>query len=184
MRNVILMLLLGAAAVASWLYGRPDPVVEARRAHGDDAPLGYYLRGARLLGTDQDGHVAYRILADRLEEQADQERLLLQGVQVEYHPANEVPWHITAGSGISPKDGSRLDLSGGVELRSEPTDGGMPWRITTESLSFEPSTSSAASDQPTQLRVGDWQLEGNALRVHLKDQRLQLESGVHGKFAH
>ena len=70
-----------------------------------------------------------------------------------------------------------------MELRSEPTDGGMPWRITTESLRFEPSTSSAASDQPTQLRVGDWQLEGNALRVHLKDQRLQLESGVHGKFA-
>jgi len=181
MRNVILMLLLGAAAVASWFYGRTEPVAAPRRARGDDAPLGYFLRGAQLTGTDANGQVAYRILAERLEEQS--ERLLLEGVQVDYRPANEVPWHITAGSGSTPKDGSQLDLGGGVELRSEPADGGMPWQITTESLRFEPRTSIAASDEPTQLRVGDWQLKGNALRAHLKEERLQLESGVHGKFA-
>ena len=52
-----------------------------------------------MLRTDENGHVAYRILANRLEEHANEERLLLEGVQIEYHPANEVPWIITAGNG-------------------------------------------------------------------------------------
>jgi LPS export ABC transporter protein LptC len=177
------MLLLGAAAVASWIYSRPEPVAAPRRASGDEAPLGYYLRGARLVGTDANGQVAYRILADRLEEQPDQERLLLEQVRIEYHPANEVPWQITAGTGSAPKDASELELGGGVELRSEPTDGSSPVQISTQSLRFTPGTSSIASDQTAKLRIGDWHLEGKGLRAHLKDERLQLESDVHGKFA-
>jgi len=177
------MLLLGAAAVASWIYVRPEPPAAPLLGSGDDGPLGYYLKGARLLGTDSEGRLAYRILADRLEEHADRERLLLKGVRIEYRPANELPWLITAGSGSSPKDGSQLDLTGGVELRSEPTDGSPPTQITTESLRFTPATASVASDQVAELRVGDWQLSGKGLRAHLKDERLELESDVHGKFA-
>jgi lipopolysaccharide export system protein LptC len=182
-RNVILMLLLGAAAVTSWIYGLPGPVEAPQRASGNDAPLGYYLRGARMLGTDETGHVAYRILADRLEEQTGQERLLLERVRIEYQPANEIPWVITAGSGSAPKNGSRLDLAGGVELRSEPADGSAPVHISTETLRFEPESSTAASDQHTELRVGDWHLSGKGLDAHLKDERLKLESDVHGKFS-
>jgi LPS export ABC transporter protein LptC len=177
------MVLLGAAAVASWFYSLPDPVAPARGSSGDDAPLGYYLRGAQLVGTDEEGHVAYRILADRLEELPGQERLLLEGVQIEYQPANEVRWLITAGGASAPKDASLLDLSGGVEMRSEPTDGSRPYRMKNESLRFVPDTSTVTSDALTEMHVGDWQLVGNGLRVNLKDQRLALESEIHGKFA-
>lgn len=183
LRNVIVMLLLGAAAVASWFYSLPDPVAPARRSSGDDAPLGYYMRGAQLLLTDEDGHVAYRILADRLEEQPGQERLLLERVQIEYQPANEVPWVITAGAGSAPKDASLLDLTGGVEIRSEPTDGSRPYHIKNESLRFESYNSSVTSDALTEMRVGDWQLVGKGLRANLKDERLALESEIHGNLA-
>ena len=77
MRNFLLIVLLGTAAVASWLWSRPTSLEQPRRREGGDAELGYYLRGARLLGTDESGRAAYRILADRLEEHPDQERLLL-----------------------------------------------------------------------------------------------------------
>jgi LPS export ABC transporter protein LptC len=183
LRNVLVMILLGAAAVASWIYSLPGPAARPERSSGGDAPLGYYVRGARLLRTDETGHVAYRILAQRLEERTDEERLLLEGVQIEYHPANEVPWIITAGNGSAPKDASRLDLGGGVELRSEPTDGSSPTHIVTDSLRFELKSSTAISDQRTELSVGDWHLSGKGLRAHLKDEWLRLESDVHGKFA-
>ncbi len=176
------MLLLGAAAAASWIYSLPGPVEPPQRSSGGDAPLGYYVRGARLLRTDESGHVAYRIRADRLEEHADEERLLLEGVQIEYRPPNEVPWTITAGNGSAPKDASQLDLGGGVELRSEPAEG-TPTRIATESLRFELESSTAVTDRRTELSIGDWHLSGTGLRAHLKDERLRLESDVHGKFA-
>jgi LPS export ABC transporter protein LptC len=177
------MLLLGAAAVASWFYGLPDATPPARRGSRDDAPLGYYMRGAQLLRTDEDGHVAYRILADRLEEQPGQERLLMERVQIEYQPANEAPWVITAGAGSAPKDASLLDLTGGVEVRSEPTDGSKSYHVKNDSLRFELDESSVTSDALTEIRVGDFQLVGKGLRATLKDERLTLESEIHGKFA-
>ncbi len=98
MRNTSLMLLLAIRGgreldLRRARPGRSPAALERRRR----APLGYYLRGARLLGTDEQGHVAYRILAERLEELPGEERLLLEGVSVEYQPANEVPWVISAG---------------------------------------------------------------------------------------
>jgi LPS export ABC transporter protein LptC len=177
------MLGLGAAAVASWIYSRPEPVSSPRRSGGDDTPLGYYLRGARIVGTDEEGREAYRISADRLEEETGDDRLLFENLEIEYHPSDEVAWTITAGAGSGPKDRSQFELGDRVEVHSDPTDGSAPVHIVTDSLTFDPDTSTAESDATTHLRVGDWQLSGNRLRANLKDGRLKLESEVHGKFS-
>jgi LPS export ABC transporter protein LptC len=136
-----------------------------------------------MLITDDQGHVVYRILADRLEERADPDRLQLDGVQIEYRPADAVPWVMKAATGIAPKDTSKFNLSGGVELRSVPADGSVATRLSTESLTLDPKSSSATSDQRTELHTGDWHLAGTGFRALLKDQRVALESDVHGKFA-
>ena len=184
MRNTLVAVLLAVVAVATWVYSWPPPAPERRsRGGADTAPLGYYLRGARMLGTDEQGRVAYRILADRLEELPDRELLQLSGVVVEYQPADEIPWRISAAQASAPKDGSQLDLEGNVELRSEPEDGSQPVFITTPALRFIPDTSSAESDQSVQIRVGDWRLDAVGLRTHLKGDTLELESEVHGHFS-
>jgi LPS export ABC transporter protein LptC len=182
LRNLLLIVLLGAAAVASFLWSRPTPVEAPRRRADADAELGYYLRGARMLGTDASGRGVYRILADRLEERPNEERLLLDRVQIEYHPAGELPWVITAGSGSATRDHSELELKDGVEIRSQPTDGSAPVHVTTSALTFRPPSSSAESDQRVVIDAGSWQLNGVGLRSLLKDQRLELKSDVHGKF--
>jgi lipopolysaccharide export system protein LptC len=181
LRNLFLILLLGAAAVASWFYSRPLPIETRPPASEDATPLGYYLLGTRLRGTDESGHVAYSIAAERLEENVDLGRLLLEGVVVDYHPPEEIPWVITAARGSAPKDRNMLDLAGGVELRSAPTDGSTPVQITTESLRFTPSTSSAESDQRVDIEFGDWRVDAVGLRTLLNDRRLELESQVHGE---
>jgi LPS export ABC transporter protein LptC len=181
LRNVLLIILLGAAALASWIFSRPLPIETRSRTSESAGSPGYYLLGAHLRGTDESGQVAYSIAAERLEENVDLGKLLLEGVVVDYHPPDEVPWVIVAARGVAPKDRAQLDLTGGVEVRSAPADGSMPVQITTESLRFTPSTSSAVTDQPVAIEFGDWRVDAVGLRTLLKDRRLELESQVHGE---
>jgi lipopolysaccharide export system protein LptC len=182
-RNLILVVLLGAAAAASWWWSRPAPVQEPPPRASANEDLGYYLRGARMLGTDESGRVAYRIFADRLDEQPGEERLLLERVQIDYHPPDQMPWVITAGSGSATRDHSELALAGGVEIHSQPTDGRVPVHITTATLRFLPMTSLVETDQRVVVNAGSWHVEGTGLRTLLKADRMELESDVHGQFA-
>lgn len=183
LRNGVAIILLLAAAIVTWYWSRPaEPPRVVRRAE-DQAPLGYYVRGARMQGTDANGRVTYRILADRLEELPDQSLLELNGVRIEYSPADEVPWLIRAERASTPKSGARLDLEGDVELRSEPTDGKKPIAITTARLTFVPDESMAVSSEPVRLTVGDWHVDAVGLNANLKDDEVELESNVHGQVA-
>jgi LPS export ABC transporter protein LptC len=177
------MVVLAALAIATWLYRRvPSTAPRTPPAEGAQ-PLGYYLRAARMLGTDEQGRIAYRILADNLEELPDQQRLKLDGVRIEYLPADADAWLISANAGTAPKDGSELELNGDVSLRSEPRDGGKAVVIAAETLRFFPESSSAESETPVTISLGDWRVEAGRLRTHLKGDIVELESKVHGKFA-
>ena len=177
------MVVLAALAVATWLYSRVPPAAERRLPADGTEPLGYYLRAARMLGTDDQGRVAYRILADNLEELPEQQRLKLDGVRIEYMPADTDRWLISATAGTAPKDGSELELNGNVSLRSEPRNGGKAVIIAAETLRFFPQTSSAESEAPVTISIGDWHIEAGRLRTLLKGDVMELESKVHGKFA-
>lgn len=183
LRNAAILAVLAVLAGVTWLLSRPPTPAAAPERARDERPLGYYLRGARFTGTDEQGRVAYRILAERLDELPNEERLDLAGVRIDYTPPDETPWQISAAVATGPKDRSRLDLRGSVEVTSAPTDGSEPVAITTETLRFEPATSSAESDAAVSIRVGDWRLEAKGLRTHLKGNTLRLESEVHGTFA-
>jgi LPS export ABC transporter protein LptC len=177
------MVVLAAIAVATWLYGR-TPAAAPRTLPAEGAqPLGYYLRSARMLGTDEQGRIAYRILADNLEELPEQQRLKLDGVRIEYLPADAERWLISATAGTAPKDGSELELNGDVTLRSEPRDGGKAIVIAADTLRFFPQSSSAESETPVTISVGDWRIEAGRLRTLLKGDVVELESKVHGKFS-
>jgi len=178
------MVVLAAFAVATWIYGRVPPVAPRAPPAEGAQPLGYYLRAARMLGTDEQGRIAYRILADNLEELPEQQRLKLDGVRIEYLPADADRWTISATAGTAPKDGSELELNGDVSLRSEPRDGGKPVVIAAETLRFFPDTSSAESETPVTITVGDWHIQAGRLRTHLKGDVVELESKVHGKLTH
>ena len=125
-RNTVVTLLLALVAAATWLFAtwqRPEPDAGCRAQPTTAQPLGYYVHGARMTGTDEQGRVTYRVLAERLDELPDEDRLQLTGVSVEYQPADETAWSISAASASSPRGGSPLDLVGNVELKSVPTDG-------------------------------------------------------------
>ena len=183
MRNTVVVIVLALLAAATgllrWQREMPSP---AQAVDESTSPLGYYVSGARLLGTDEQGRVAYRVFAARLDELPEEQRLGLEGVSVDYRPAGETPWTISAASASAPKDGSELDLVGDVELKSSPADGSEPMTIVTQKLKFSPDRSSAETGEAVTIRVGDGQLEAIGLSVDLKGDTLELESQVHGEF--
>jgi len=182
LRNTVVMVVLAILAAALWVatWDRQDatPPVERVKPTG---PLGYYARGARLSGTDEQGRLTYRIFAERLDEVPGEGRLQLTGVNVDYQPADETAWSLTAASAKYAWDGSQIDLDGNVEARSKPAAGSHPVTITTQQLRLSPDTSSAESDGKVQVRVGDLQLNAVGLRADLKGDTLELESVEHGR---
>jgi lipopolysaccharide export system protein LptC len=181
-RNVLLtVVLLVAAAATTWMLFRPEAPAATGAAQRDAPPAGYYLRGARLLGTDAEGRIAYEIYADRAEELPDEEALRLEQVRVDYRPADGQAWVISASRAFAPIDGSALSLEGNVELRSEPDDGSQPTVITTDHIDFRPEESLAVTTARIEVRVDSGRLSAVGLRAHLKDDRLELESDIHGQ---
>jgi LPS export ABC transporter protein LptC len=175
------MAVLAILAAVTWLatWQRQDAAAPVEPV-ATTAPAGYFARGARIVGTDEQGRPTYRIFADRLDELPGEDRLQLTGVAVDYQPPDEAAWSLSAASAIYARDGSKLDFAGAVEIRSAPTDDGDPVTITTERLVLSPDTSTAQSDGAVEIRVGELQLRGVGLLADLKGDTLRLESLVHG----
>lgn len=184
MRNTVVMVVLAILAAATWVatWQRLDesPLVDQV---APTEPLGFYAKGARLSGTDEQGRLTYRVFAERLEELPGEERMQLIGVNVDYQPSDEAEWTLMAATAKYARDGSRIDFLGNVEVRSVPVDGSHPVTILTDKLVFSPDTSTAETDEHVEIRVGDWQLQGIGLRSDLKGGSLKLESEVHGTLA-
>jgi lipopolysaccharide export system protein LptC len=183
LRSGIAIVLLGAAAGASYYASRQPPLDTTRGTGGDRELPGYFLHGARILGTDETGHLTYLIHADSLEEMPGRERLTLHGVRIEYTPADDDPWVITAARADAARDGSEVDLDGDVVLRSDPKNGSKRRVVETSALRFTPDESYVESDQAVEVEVGALRLEGVGLRAHLNDDDVELKSKVHGRIA-
>jgi len=176
---IVLALLAAATGVLQWQRATP---ITTEAAEESSRPLGYYILGARLLGTDEQGRVAYRVFADRLAELPGEQRLTLDNPRVDYRPEGETPWTMSAMSASAPKDRSQFDLVGDVELKSAPVDGSEPTTVLTQKLEFSPDRSRADTDEAVTVTFGDWRFEAGRLGVDLKADTLELESQGHGEF--
>lgn len=179
-RNIVISALLLAALAATWYFGRIGDVAPTASEPEISAPLGYYLKGAVLLGTNDEGHVFYRILAGQVSE-GEQASLELDRVRVEFRDSENVSWEVTAARAAAAQDRSLLELSGGVRLSSA-ADTGPETVIETEHLSLEPDSYLASTSGEVAVSVGRHRLAATGMKAYLRDDRLELESKVHGQF--
>ena len=173
---------LTAIAMLTWLWSRQGIDNEDPVAAQSAAVPGYYLRGASILGTDEQGRALFHVQAASAEELPAENRLLLSDVAVRYQPEAQVPWVLTATEGQALLEETYLDLSGEVELtrNGEPDSG--PMTIRTSSLRLEPETYDVRTDAPVSLWFGNRRLDAVGLNANLKAERLALESSIHGEF--
>jgi LPS export ABC transporter protein LptC len=182
LRNLLYAAFLIGAAGSSWYWSRVGTAESQPGVLRESLPLGYYLTDAEILGTDDDGRLLYKIWAGRAEERPNEDRLLLSDVRVEYRPITNVPWLLTADTGEAPTDQSYIDLNGAVELINVPRDDEVRTTIRTQALRFEPETFVASSEDNVSVFLGAGRLDAIGIKVYLRDDRLELESSVHGEF--
>lgn len=183
LRNVVGGVLLVVVAAGTWYLSRPAAEAPRARSTASAPPAGYYLLGARLVGTDDTGRIAYRISAARAEELPEEDGLGLFDVRVEYSADETVPWLLSAAEAVAAKDGSFVDLRGGVRLESLPAENRRKVVIETERLRLEPEHFIARSADPVQVMIGRSTVSAVGIEAHLKDDLLQLESDVNGRLA-
>lgn len=180
-RNAIGFSLLLAAAAGSWYLA--NSLGEQGTRSESTAPLeqGYYLRGARILGTGENGDLVYEIEADYAEQRGD-EQIAFENVRVRYSPDSEVPWSLQADEALITGDLQVLTLAGHVRAVSSEGFAGNETEIRTEWLELEPENYRAWTDGRVQIRIGERSLTATGMDALFRENRLSLHSNVSGKF--
>jgi LPS export ABC transporter protein LptC len=141
---------------------------------------GYYLRDAVVTETQQDGSLAIRLTASRIEQQPQDGSISMQSVRANYFRAADREWILTARSGMVPPDSRIVYLQGDVQLRpADMTDAS--W-LRTDALALDAATNIAYStNSPVQMRFGPHQMTVKRFVADLNSEKIRVES-ADGRF--
>jgi LPS export ABC transporter protein LptC len=173
-RNLVLFLVLAAAALLTWVLARntePEPISEQDSA--GHAPQRVYLGGAVLYGTDDEGRIPYRVHAERVEQESREHNFSLQEVRVEYAGDSEIAWGITAASGEMTPDRTLLDLSV-VRLTARRLDEADSFVFVARDLSLNLHEKTASTRRPVGLRKDQCESNARGLNVDLNADTYEL----------
>jgi len=183
-RNVIALVVLLVAAIGSWYVASTLKTTEITESVASSAGDGFYIRSARILGTDDQGQLLYEIRAMFAEQQPGGE-VELRDVMISYSPSAEVPWTINADlATLNNTDPSQtlLHLSGHVVAVSNEGFSGQATELRAPELDIDPNKYMAETETRVQIRIGSRSLTATGMLALLQDNRLQLKSNVSGKF--
>lgn len=182
-RNLLLFVSLAGAALATWVLARVAEQTDTPSVDSGPSLQGYYLLGATLLGTDDQGQVDYRIIADRVEQQGDSEALVLTKMSVEYTPHTDVRWNISAARATALEDLDVLQLQEEVRLVYETDAEQNETVFETSSLRLAADRLFASSDQPVTMQKDRASITATGLELDLETDFWKLESDVAIRFA-
>jgi len=180
-RYVLTIIVLSIAAISSWYLTGLQRTPEVTQTISDTDLGGFYLRTARILGTDDSGQLLYEIEAEYAE-QTENDEIELQRVRINYTTAANVPWVIKSDLATISNSMSLLRLSGNVQAISNEGFSGQETEIRSSSLEIDPDSYQAETDSRVQIRIGSRSLTATGMLALLQENRLQLKSNVSGKF--
>lgn len=180
-RRISGMVLLLGAAFGSWYLSQVLKQEPAPRAASQMRHDGFYVRSARVLGTDDNGDLLYRIEAEYAEQHGETE-IEFQNVRILYASLANVPWTLVADKAIIGEDRQQVTLTGNVMAVSSEGFAGEVSEIRTQSLQFTPDTYVARTADRVQIRIGSRSLTATGMLALLQENKLRLESNVSGKF--
>jgi len=181
LQNITTFAVLLFVAFGTWYLARSLQPAEITETVSDGTSHGFYLKSARIFGTDADGQLLYEIEADFVEQQENNE-IAMQHVRIRYSASSKVPWTINADEATISEDQSLLRLSGHVIAVSDEGFGGQVTEIRTSQLDIIPAMYKAETNSRVQIRIGSRSLTATGMLALLQENRLQLKSNVSGKF--
>jgi LPS export ABC transporter protein LptC len=177
-RNLLLFLSLTGAALVTWVFARFSQEPMTVNIDSEPSPESYYLLGALMSFTNDEGRVYYRVRAERVEQQAEDESFVLDDISVEYVPEIDVHWNITAARGLATANRDTLHLQDNVRLAYAPDVDQEEIIFETDDLRLYPDRFIATSDQRITMRQGDSAVTATGLELNLETDFWKLESDV------
>ncbi len=186
-------LLLGGALLTGFIVFR-NPSTDDATPAGPRLGFGYYVKEARLTGTGPDGQILYRVTTTAAEQVLADGTITMRDVTVDYEPAAQVPWKLRADRGQIPPDRNIIELVGDVVATTEatavsPADAApkgsastAPLLIRTDYLELDPEAYIARTERFVAVERDRDTLHARGMRVYLKQDRLQFNAEVRGRF--
>ena len=179
-RAITLIVVLTAAALGSWYLARSNRSAEVDALPYDPEHRGYYLKSARILGTDVDGSLLYEIEAAHAL-QAARDRIEFTEVRIRYSPGADIPWVVHADEATLSEGNPRIALRGHVRALGRSGDDDQDTEIRTQYLELDPERFVAETEERVQIRIGARSLTATGMLASLNDDKIELKSNVRGK---
>lgn len=165
-------------AVYSVLMHQTDDELTDTAAPGQP---GYYLQNAVVTETDATGAARMKLRADNILQNSTDDSITLQNVLLDYQSAPDAKWLLTADRGHLATGSRTIEFSGAVHIK--PLDQpGNTIELHTEALSVDTLNNIATAPGKVNFQMDKQRLTATGLRYDLKQQKLQLKSGLHGQF--
>ena len=181
-RTTTLLIVLTAAALGSWYLARNNQPADPDETPYDAEHQGYYLKSARILGTDTDGSLLYEIEAAHAEQKA-RDRIEFTEVRIRYSPDANIPWIVHADEATLREGSPRIALRGHVRAVGTSGDEDQDTEIRTQYLELDPERFIAETEERVQIRIGARSLTATGMLASLNDNKVELKSNVRGKIA-
>jgi len=179
-RTVSLLIVLTAAALASWYLARDKTTAISDDLPYDTAHRGYYLKSARILGTGEDGSLLYEIEAAHAEQET-RDRIEFTDVRIRYSPDSDIPWVVNADEATLREGAPRISLRGFVKVLNSGETSDRDIEIRTQYLELDPDQFIAETEDRVQIRFGTRSVTATGMLASLNDDRIELKSNVRGK---
>lgn len=178
-RTLLSLLLLGAAAAGTYFIAAESG--GGRDRAKPELQLAYYLNSAQLSGTDADGTVLYTVTTRQARQNSETGSIELSEIVMDYGAPRGLPWNVRADRGRIPEDASVIELEGNVVAVSG-ADHPTPTVITTNTLSIDPATMLADTNDRVTLSFDERLLNARGMQANFETNNLKLLSDVNGKF--
>lgn len=143
---------------------------------------GYAARNAELVETGDDGRPMYTLVADRLRQHANDNRVQLDQPRMTFVASDGNTWHVRSRAGQIRDDGVNVILYGDVHVNGELPGSDAPAVIDTSILTFDTQKEIVTTHAPVTLDWNGRKLSGTGLIAKLPDHLVRLESRIHGSF--
>jgi len=143
---------------------------------------GYSASGARIIETGVDGRPRYAVRAATIRQDPADGSIALQGIEMRVTRTDAEAWLLSAAAATMPESARNVALTGTVRVTGAVAGGRQSLEIRTEQLAYDLESEIARAPGAVTILLGGRRLDAVGMIANLKDQRVQLESKVNGRF--
>lgn len=177
---LLVPLLLLAIVIRDWVETAPEDVEAETTIDMSATQSDYYLEEFNTKKYDINGQIEYEVTGNTLAHYPSDDRSEITNPSVIMH-RDQIQWKIVSKLGELKKNPSMFTLHGDVVVKRESTDSS-PIIMRTEAISILTDDNEVRTDKPIEIVAQTWRLRSIGLQSSLNEGKLNLLSGVTGRF--